>query len=274
MPKYTRPDRLEVQRTLRWVPLGKMRVSSQAQRERSEAWVDHLLAEFDPEQYSPPVVNLREDEGHYYILDGQHSTEAFRRWIGEGWENQQVQAWVYTGLTEEQEAEVFLKLNTVKAVNAYEKFRVGVTAGRPVETAITKIVQSCDLKISMDKGEGTIRAVGTLVKVYERSGGSVLRRALSIIRDSYGSAGFEAAVIDGIAHVCARYEASLDDEKAVKQLSTAHGGVKGLLNAAENLRQMTGNPKAHCVAAAAVNIYNRGRGGSGKLPSWWKGQAA
>jgi hypothetical protein len=56
-------------------------------------------------------------------------------------------------------------------------------------------------------------------------------------------------------------------------LSSAHGGVKGLLNAAENLRNMTGNPKAHCVAAAAVNIVNRGRGGK-KLPDWWKGATA
>jgi len=35
------------------------------------------------------------------------------------------------------------------------------------------------------------------------------------------------------------------------------------------LRNQTGNPKGHCVAAAAVDIYNGGRGGR-KLPSWWR----
>jgi hypothetical protein len=47
-----------------------------------------------------------------------------------------------------------------------------------------------------------------------------------------------------------------------------HGGVNGLLGRAEQIRRQTGNPKNHCVAAAAVEAINRGRGGK-KLPSWW-----
>lgn len=270
MSKSTIPSRYKVERELVWVPLSKMRVSAQAQRERRDEWVEHLLANFDPEQFAPPVVNIRED-GNAYILDGQHSTEAFRRWIGD--DSQQVQCWAYRGLSEQEEAVKFLALNTVKAVSAFEKFKIGVVAGLPTETEIDKVVRKAELKISRDKSEGAIRCVGTLVKVYDRSGSSVLFRTLGIIRDAYGTYGFEAAVVDGIAHVVARYEGTLDTEKAVRMLSSAHGGVKGLLNAAENLRVMTGNPKAHCVAAAAVNIINRGRGGN-KLPDWWKGQRA
>lgn len=37
-------------------------------------------------------------------------------------------------------------------------------------------------------------------------------------------------------------------------------------------RKQTGNAKGHCVAAAAVDINNRGRGGK-KLPSWWREDA-
>ncbi len=37
---------------------------------------------------------------------------------------------------------------------------------------------------------------------------------------------------------------------------------------AENLRKSTGNMRAHCVAAAAVEINNGGRGGK-KLADWW-----
>jgi hypothetical protein len=180
---------------------------------------------------------------------------------------------VYDGLSEREEAEQFLRLNDVKAVSAYEKFRIAVTAGRERETAITSVVQAQGLKISLSKQEGCIAAVGTLVKVYDRSGPVVLGTALGIIRDAYGTPGFEAYVIDGIALVVGRYGDGFDPEKAVRLLSSAHGGVKGLLNAAENLRNMTGNPKAHCVAAAAVNIVNRGRGGK-KLPDWWKGATA
>lgn len=103
----------------------------------------------------------------------------------------------------------------------------------------------------------------------DRSGGSVLARSLGIIRDAYGDPGLEAAVIDGIGLLCARYNGELDVPLAVKKLGNAFGGVNGLLGKAENLRQKTGNAKGHCVAAAAVEIINSGRGGS-KLPGWWR----
>ncbi len=48
-------------------------------------------------------------------------------------------------------------------------------------------------------------------------------------------------------------------------------GVSGLTNKAETLRKQTGNPRGHCIAAAAVEIINSGRGGK-KLASWWRNE--
>jgi hypothetical protein len=87
-----------------------------------------------------------------------------------------------------------------------------------------------------------------------RLGPSPLARGLRIIRDAYGDAGFDAAVIDGMGHLCQRYNGQLDDGVAIDRLSSAHGGVSGLLAKAEVLRKQTGNSKSHCVAAAAVDI--------------------
>jgi len=252
---------------LRWVPLVKMRVSTLAQRDLNQARVDHIDANMDLEQLGNPTVNER--DGWFYIIDGQHRIEAYKQWVGEDWTEQQFQCWTYAGLTEEEEAETFLKLNDVLTVDAMAKFRVGVQAARPVETDIDRIVRAQGLRVSRDKIEGGIGAVGTLRRVYHRDGAQTLGRALRIIRDAYGTPGFDSGVIDGIGMLCGRYNGSLDDVKAIKQLSSAHGGVKGLTGKAETLRASTGNPRAHCVAAAAVDIINRGRGG-GKLPSWWK----
>jgi uncharacterized protein DUF6551 len=256
--------KVEREARLRWVPIPKMRVSPLAQRELNQARVDSIVANLDLEQVGSPTVNER--DGHFYIIDGQHRVEALKQY---GFGDDSIQCWTYVGLDEQEEAEKFLKLNDVLAVNAMSKFRVGVQAGREVETDIDRIVRAQGLRVTTEKTDGAVRAVGTLRRVYDRNGASVLARTLRIIRDAYGTPGFEAPVIDGLGLLCGRYNGQLEDVTAVKQLAGTHGGVNGLLNAAENLRKQTGNPKGHCVAAAAVTIINRKRGGK-KLPSWWK----
>lgn len=255
------------------IALGNMHIRSRhAQREKiNESRVEHLYANFDIDKLGMPELSEHED-GEYYILDGMHRIEALKRWLGQGWEIQKIQCRVYSGLSEEEEAERFLSLNDTLAVNTFDKFRVAVQAGRQDEVNINDIVQSSGLCVSRDKVPGAIGAVGTLKRVYKRSDGATLGRSLRIIRDAYGDAGFSAAVIDGIGNLCHRYNGTLDEDRAIDRLGSAHGGVHGLLGKAEVLHKQTGNQRGQCVAAAAVEIINKGRGGD-KLPSWWRASA-
>lgn len=257
-------NRVEREATLRWVPITLMAVAPLGQRELNQSRVDHLVAAFDLEKIGTPTVSKR--GGVWYVIDGQHRIEALR---AIGWGDQRIQCWAYEGLTEPEEAEKFLGLNDYLAVNALAKFRVAVQAGRDVECDVDRIVRSQGLVVSKDKISGGIGAVGTLLRVYDRSGSAILRQTLAVVRDAYGDPGMEAAVIDGLGLFCQRYASDMDAEVVVARLSSSHGGVNGLLGAAENLRRTTGNQKNHCVAAAAVEIINRGRGGK-KLPSWWR----
>jgi len=254
---------------LQWIPLVDIDFNELAQRSLKQSRVDELATEFDPEQVGFPTVNHRNER--YFVVDGHHRIEALKIWLGDDWERQQVQCQCYENLSEEEEAEVFLKLNNVLAVTAFDKFRIGVKAGRPEETEVERVVRQCMLRVSQDQGDGAIAAVGTLMKVYHRGGPQSLARTLLIIRDAYGDSGLEAAVIDGIGLLCHRYNGDLDDGRLVDRLARAHGGVNGLLGKADVLRKQTGNMRAHCVAAAAVEINNGGRGGK-KLPSWWRAE--
>lgn len=256
---------------LTWVALGVMRTPMMAQRELKPGRVDHIAANMDLEQIGTPTVNKR--GGLFYIIDGQHRVEAYKQWVGEGWENQQLQCWTYDGLSETEEAEAFLKLNDTLTVQAFDKFRIGLNADRPEETEIAAIVQKSGLTISQSRAEGTIGAVGTLRRVYRREGHQVLARALGIIRDAYGTPGLEAQVIDGIGLLCGRYNGDLNTETAVTRLSSVSGGLAGLMNRAYMAKNQTNAPLNQCVAAAAVDVINRGKGGK-KLPAWWKNDAA
>lgn len=264
----TRPNRVERTASLRWVPLGLMRVSPLAQRELNHARVDKIVANFDLEQIGAPTVNKR--GGHFYIIDGQHRIEALR---AIGWEDQQIQCWTYEGLTESEEAEKFLKLNDVLAVAALPKFRVAVQAEREMECDIDRIVRAAGCKITADKVEGGISAVGTLIRIYQRTEGRTLGRTLRIIRDAYGTPGLEADVLDGIGYLCGRYNGDLEDQVAIAKLGKIQGGVNGLRGRAEVIRQRTGLTRGHAIAAAAVDVINAGRGGK-KLANWFREDAA
>lgn len=256
----TTPTRVERTGHLRWVVVSEIHVNPLAQRELRPGWAAQIAGDFDPDRFSPPLLSLR--HGKHYVIDGQHRIEAMRIM---GWDDQQVQCWVYEGLTEAQEADLFLWHNNRRSVAAFDTFRVAVKADRDVETDINRIVLANGLKVSQD-ADG-ISAVGALRKVY-RHGGPVLGRTLRVIRDSYGTPGMRREVIEGIGLLCSRYNGDLDDTKAVQRLGGVHAGVNGLTGKAQQMKKATGAALTECVAAAAVEIINGGRGGK-KLPSWW-----
>lgn len=249
------------------VPLGKMKVNAQAQRELNLRRVKDMAEAFDPDRLQLPTLSER--DGFFWIVDGMHRLAALKDWLGEGWEEQVVKCEVYTGLTEPEEADLFLHLNEDrKAVSAYDRFGAAVTAGRNAEVQVEQIVRWQNLKIARGRQPGAISAVGTLVKAYKNSDGPTLGKALRVIRDAYGDHGFDAPVIDGIVRLCARYNGSLDEGHAIKKLAEANGGVNGLLAKADVIRRQTGSTRGSCVAAAAVEIINSGKGGK-KIPGWW-----
>jgi hypothetical protein len=249
---------------LQFVPLGLMKINPLAQRELNKAWVDKIAAAFELEEMGNPVVNRR--DSLFFIIDGQHRIEALKLWLGVDWEDQHIECQVYEGLTEQQEAERFLRLQSRLRPSTFDSFRVAVSAGRADEMHIGKITDSLGLSIA--RGKRGISATGTLKRIYAQGGPDVLERTLRVIRDAYGEAGFEAFIIDGIGLFCRRYPKVAED-RVVKQLSTAAGGAGALLNRANQLRQQLGYPKAQCVAAAVVETVNRGPGG-GKIASWWR----
>lgn len=246
---------------LQWVPVSQMRVSTRAQREQRQSHIDHIASNFDPDKFGTPTVNDR--DSIFWIVDGGHRIKAL---IQMGYEDQQVQCWVYRGLNEEQEAEKFLSLNDVKPVNGMDKFRVSVVAGRETESDIDRIIRAAGM--SVGKGQNGVGAVGALSKVYAHAGPKGLAATIRIIRDAYGMPGFSSKVIDGVGLFVANYENVFDEERVVLKLSNRVGGVNGLLGRAEQIRVKFGVPTAQGVAAAAVESYNQGRGGD-KLPGWW-----
>lgn len=258
------PHRIERIARLRWIPIPKMKVNPLAQRELNQGRVDHLVANFDPEQIGTPTVNER--DGWFYVIDGNHRIECMK---GVGWGDQSVQCWTYVGLTEEEEAEKFLVLNDYLAVSSFDRFTKGVKAGRAIETDIDRIVRSNGCVVTRENLPGAVGAVFTLTRIYKRAGAETLGRTLRLAVNAYGDAGLDSVVLDGLGYLCQRYNGDLRDDEAAKRLGASNKAKQNLLEKAEVIRRSVGGTKGQAVAAAAVEIINAGKG-STKLPSWWK----
>ena len=258
--KHQRQSRLE------WVATSQMHVSPTAQREFRE---NHpvLSAEFNPEAMGFVVVNKRDDR--YWIVDGQHRVEAFRRWVGS--DDQQIQCEVYHDLSESEEAELFLTKDERKAIRPFDKFRIGVHAGRELESDVDRVVSSQGLRVSTDSNENSIAAVTALRTVYKSAGAVGLGKTLRVLRDGFEGDGgkFASELIRGVGLVCQRYNGQVPEDVLVEKLAGVRGGSPALVRKANIIKAKTGRPKADCIAAAVVETYNSGRGGK-KIPGWFE----
>lgn len=263
----TKPTRIERGSQLRWVRISDMKVSPAAQREFRPHWKDRLVATFDIAKMGVPTVNNR--DGSYFVVDGQHTTEALRDL---GFSDEQVQCWYYEGLSEAEEANLFLVLNDRLPVNVYDKFNVGIVAERELPSDVNRIVRALGMTVSKAKGEGSIGCVATLQQVYRAGGPKCLARSLQIIRDSFGDPGYQASIIKGLGLVCQRYNGELDDAVAIAKLGGMRAGASALMSKAVTTQKQTRKPIGECVAAAVVDVINSGTGK--KLASWWKIEGA
>ena len=236
------------------------------QREKKDRRVNHLHANFDLDQLGFPVLSER--NGDYNIIDGQHRIAALKRFLGDGWEDQQIQCEVYVDLTEREESDKFLRRNDTLNVSAMDKFENAVTANYPDEVDVQNIVRAEGLCVSRHRVENGIGAIGALLRVYRRSGPDTLAETLHIIHMAYGDPGFEALVLDGIGRLVHRYNGALETVDAIERLARARGGVGALLTQCEKIHARVGATKADCVAAASVDVINARRGGK-KLPGWF-----
>lgn len=216
-------------------------------------------------------------DGTYWCLDGQHRIYALR---ANGFEKDPLDCEVYEDLSDAEMADIFLGRSKAKPIGTFDKFHVACTAGHSREQSVRRVVEANGLRIGRTKEEGTIGAVGSLLKVYDKSGGDrvgerVVGQVVRTLKNAYASdpSAFDRNVIEGVGLVFNRYNGKVNETDLAARLGASSQGVRGLVRRAETTRLRTGNDKSQCVAATVVDIYNKaitGPRSSSRLPAWWK----
>jgi hypothetical protein len=234
------------------VRIEDINVDASYQRPLSRAKIDQMWEKFDPAEMTAIVVSRRAD-GSLWALDGQHRLELLSR-LGKA----VVLADVREGLTVEQEAHLFYRLNTGQTrVGSWDTFRARLRAREPIAVRINEIVERHGFHLGRDIENGGISATSALERAFDMGR---LDKTLSIISTVWPNdrVSLEASIILGIAVFLASSDSDpvYEDEQLLASLDKIP--ASGILRRAKELALETGraNQRGSMVGYAVRDAYN------------------
>jgi hypothetical protein len=231
------------------VPIKNLVSNQDYQRNLSMKHVKKAVEDFDLNQINPIKVSRR--DGTYYVFNGQHTAEIVA--MASGSRDTPVWCMIYDDLEYIEEADIFAnQMKNVKTLHPVEIFKANCEAGNEKNLTIKGLVESYDLKISVNNSPGTVAAVGTLEKIYDRHGYSVLDRVISLIIMTWEgeNKSFSSKILNGVSRLVVAFGDKLKDEVFKDKLGVI------------SLRELTRTAKERRAGAlgyaeAMLYIYNK-----------------
>ena len=249
---------------------GELYSGQPYQRPVLDRVVDKLVREWDPRLLTPLVVSYR--DGRYNLVDGQHRVCAMRK--KNGGKDVTALCRVYHGLTYEQEAELYYKLDRAKGhLRLAHATKALVESGADAEIIeIKRLLEGAGFVWALDKPTGEpfeIEATRAVINAYRLLGGAAFSRMLELTARTWHGApsSVKASFLSGMALFLKTYETELDDDVFIKRLSA--------IDPEEILRRgkadFSTNKVALRFARVILGKYNSQQRGGRKLPYRFKG---
>lgn len=174
-------NQAQVQHVVKAVPLAWLKVDPRCQRDLMPNWVKSRAGSFNVDAVGTLVVNKR-DSGEWVVLDGQHRLSLL---IQAGYSKRNWPCVVFTGLSLKEEARLFLTYNAKQMVQAFDKFRVRVTAEEPAALAIEKVIAAVGLSLGRASSANVVMAIAAIESVYRKLGPDGLHKVLSVLHKAW-----------------------------------------------------------------------------------------
>ena len=232
--------------------------------------VDKLIAKWNPCLLTPIVVSFR--DGNFNVVDGQHRIAAMRKMAGGG--DVTAPCIIYTGLTYEQEAELYYMLDQTRG-----KLRLGHATKALVESGanaeiidVKQRVEDAGFTWALDRPTGEPFEISTtraVINAYRLLGGAAFSRMLGLIAGAWHGTpnSLKASIFSGMALFVKTYETELVDQIFIKRLSA--------VDPDEIIRRgkvdFSTNKAALRFARVILSKYNSQQRGGRKLPYRFKG---
>lgn len=264
---------------LAWLKLGELTVDPTYQRGPKSGHIRNIAENFDQDAFGTPVISSRKD-GMNATIDGQQRTLALRLL---GWSDEaMIPCIVKYGLTIEDEAALFGKLNKTKNMSTYEKFRARYVAKDQAAVEIVGIARGCGLSFFPGENAPVIGAVGACEKIYggyrskvRHKCGHILRMTLETILSAFdpNREALSGPMIVGVGLVILNYYSrsgiNFDLDRLKTKLNYHQYTASNLILAGRGRSEHLGGSIPDGVASEIVEIYNKGlRSELQRLPPW------
>ncbi len=224
------------------------------QREVEPPRVARMLSKFNPNIVNEPKLSFR--DGRYYVFDGQQTITLLK--ARNGGKDLPILCKVFYGLTKIDEAELFEQQrgDDARPVPTNMKARSRFNRGVERETNAVRLSESIGFTVDFSKGgqiRNHIKAVSTLLKIYDKLGPTEYVNALSIIKAAWDGStdSLRREILDAVAIFCKNYAGQYDRAMLIRKLK----GVSAIEIIRDgNLSRASGSRK---YAQQIVNIYNK-----------------
>jgi hypothetical protein len=168
----------ETKKIIALVPVSLLRVDHKSYQREEKKHVIKMSKEWDDTQCTLLLVNYRNEEGWFYVIDGQHRTVAAKI-LG----IEYLPCEIFIGLSVEEEAKRFLYYNTgTKSLNPFDTFKANICWGEPNDTAIKEVCDKYGIDVIDRKNSAkSLRSVSVARAIYKSGGTSALNWIFSLI---------------------------------------------------------------------------------------------
>lgn len=167
------------------------------QREPSKGNLEKISGDdYNPNAVGILRVCLRKKDQRYYVVDGQHRLAVLKQKMANGEHDGMVLCLVLVDTTREEEADLFVLLNTMKPVSGNSRFRARLVCKYNPESRIKNIVEQFGLellflkagihhsKLNDTKG---VSGEGVLLKAFNDYGENNFILAIRIVKDCFNN---------------------------------------------------------------------------------------
>lgn len=225
----------------------------------NRAHVNRIKRDFHEDMVQPAIVSFR--DGKYWIVDHQHQTQAIYE-MNDNDPNTLITCDVKTGLTYEQEADLYYRLNTgTKPLSFRDKLMGLIESKDSAALDFRDTVESCGYVIT-DKSSKSFEALSTGWKMFNQVGGKErLVKILTLTHSCWpnNKAGVHSHLINGLAMFLDNHGDEYQDVRFVTTLSAVD--PKDIVRKATTFyKQMDSKSftMPYCTYTQIINCYNYG----------------